>query len=118
MNLFGSWPYVAVIPFVSSIVFFALAKDEPLLRRCFASIHGWAALSIIPFSALMATHYPDLGTSIGSLFILLPGCLSAVSVFYCIATVKARWAYHLLHIPTVFTIALSGVASVLMLAYT
>ena len=116
MNVFGFGPFIAVVPFLSSIVFFFLAKEKTFWQRCFASIHGWAALLIVPCSLLMATQYPEQRTSIGFPILLMLGCVSTVSVFYSIATVKGRWTYHLLHVPTVFTIGLSVVASLFILA--
>lgn len=116
MNFFEIWPYVAVFPFVSSIAFFFLAKDMSLVQRSFASIHGWAGLSILPFAVLIASQYPSLRVSVGLASILILGGVSAASVFYSIATVKVRWIYHLFHIPTVLSVATGFIASLFILA--
>lgn len=116
MNVFEFGPYVAVIPFLSSIVFFLLSKEQRLLQRCLSSIHGWAALSILPLATLIGGHLANLRVGVGVPVILLLGGVSAVSVFYSMATLKRRWVYHLLHIPTVLTIALSFVLSLFVLA--
>lgn len=86
------------------------------MRRLFASIHGWAALLILPFSAYTASQYPDLKVGVGVPGILILGGVAAVSIFYALAIVKARWAYHLLHIPTIFIIATGFVGSLFVLA--
>lgn len=116
MNFFEIWPYVAVFPFVSSVAFFFLAKDKNLMQRSFASIHGWAGLSILPFAVLITSQYPGLRAGVGLPGILILGGVSATSVFYSIATVKGRWIYHLFHIPTVLTVAMGFVASLFVLA--
>ena len=115
MNVFEFGPYVAVVPFLSSIVFFFLDKEKSLLQRVSSSIHGWAALAILPASTQIAIQLPELRVGVGLPVILMLGGVSAISVFYSMATVKARWMYHLLHIPTLFTIALSIVASLFVL---
>lgn len=116
MKFYNLWPYVAVFPFVSSVVFFFFAKQKDPVQRCFASIHGWAALLVLPFSVLVASQYPDLRVGVGVPGILILGGVSAVSIFYAIATVKIRWIYQLLHIPTIFIIATGFVTSLLVLA--
>jgi hypothetical protein len=98
------------------LVFYFLAKEKSLAQRAFASVHGWAALSIFPSSTLIASQYPNVKVGVGLPIILVLGSVSAVSVFYAIATVRRRWAYHLLHIPTLFVIAISVVASLFILA--
>lgn len=115
MNVFETGFYVAVFPFLSSPIFFFLGKERDWLRRTFSSLHGWAALGIFPVAALIAKQLPDLKVALGVPVILLLGGVSAVSVFYAIATVKGRWAYQLLHVPTVFTIYLSLVLSLFVL---
>lgn len=115
MKVIEFWPYVAAVPFLSSFVFFFLAKEKILKQRAFASIHGWTALSILPSSTLIASQFPILKVSAGLPIALVLGGVSAVSVFYAIATVRRRWAYHLLHIPTLFVIATSIVASLFIL---
>ena len=109
-------PYIAVFPFVSSIVFFALTREMDPVRRSFASIHGWAALLILPFSVYISSQHPGLRTSIGAVGFLAIGGVAAVSVFYAVAVTRARWIYHLLHIPTVFVIAISCIYSLFVLA--
>mgnify|MGYP000040043030 FL=1 len=116
MKFYNLWPYFAVFPFVSSIVFFVFAKQKDPVQRCFASIHGWAALLVLSFSVLVASQYPDLRVGVGVPGILILGGVSAVSIFYAIATVKIRWIYQMLHIPTIFIIATGFVTSLLILA--
>ena len=116
MNIFEIWPYVAVIPFLSSIVFFFLAKEKDLVQRSCASIHGWEALLILPSSVYVASQYPNLRVSIGVPIILFLGAVSAVSVFYSFAILRGRWVYSLLHVPTVFIIYLSFVFSLFVLS--
>lgn len=116
MKFYDLWPYVAVIPFVSSIVFFFLAKEKDPVRRAFASIHGWAALLVLPFSVFIASQYPGVRIALGVPGILILGGVSAVSIFYAVATVRVRWLYHLLHIPTAVVIATGFVASLFILA--
>ena len=116
MNIYDLLPYVAAFPFVSSVVFFVLAKEMDLVRRAFASIHGWAPLLILPFSVYISSQHPDLRASVGVAGFLIIGGLAAVSIFYAVATVKARWVYHLLHVPTVFAIAIYSVLSLFSLA--
>ena len=116
MNINDLWPYVAVFPFISSVVFFVLAKEMDLARRSFASIHGWAALLILPFAVYVSSQHPGLRESIGVLGFLIIGGVAAVSIFYAVAMVRARWVYHLLHIPTVFVIGISSIYSLFVLA--
>ena len=116
MKFYDLWPYVAVFPFVSSIVFFVLAKQKDSMQRFFASIHGWAALLVLPFSVFIASQHPDLRVGLGVPGILILGGISAVSIFYALATVKVRWIYHLLHIPTISIVATGFVTSLLILA--
>lgn len=116
MKFYDFWPYVAAIPFISSIVFFFLAKEKDSVRRSFASIHGWAALLVLPLSTFIASKYPSLRVGIGVPGILILGGVSSVSIFYAVATVRVRWLYHLLHIPTAFVIATGFVASLFILA--
>ena len=116
MNFYDLWPYVAVFPFISSMVFFVLASELDLVRRLFASIHGWAALSLLPFSAYTASQHPSLKVVVGVPGILIFGGMAAVSIFYAVATVRTQWKYHLLHVPTVFVIATGFVASLFILA--
>ena len=116
MRIYDLWPYVAAISFISSIVFFFLAKEKDSVQRSFASVHGLAALLVLPFSAFIASQYPSMRVGVGLPGILILGGLSAVSIFYAVATVRVRWLYHLLHIPTVFVIATSFVGSLFILA--
>jgi hypothetical protein len=116
MKFYDLWPYVAVFPFISSIVFFVAAKEMDPVRRLFASIHGWAALLVLPFSAHIASQYPSLKVGVGLPGILVLGGVAAVSIFYAVAMVRVRWTYHLLHIPTVLVIATSFVGSLFVLA--
>ena len=116
MTLYDLWIYIAVFPFVSSIVFYILAEEMDSMRRLLASIHGWAALLVLPYSAYIASQYPSLKLGIGISGILALGGLAAVSIFYAVAMVKARWVYHLLHIPTVLVLATAFVGSLFILA--
>ena len=110
------WPYAAVIAFVSSVVFFFLAKEHAIWSRLFASAHGWAALAIYPLAVLMLTQHPGLRVAVGLPVILIFGGASSVSVFYSIATVRCRLVYHLMHAATLFIIALSVMFSLFILA--
>lgn len=116
MNFYNLWPYLAVFPFISSIVFFVLAKELDLVGRLFASIHGWAALLVLPFSAYIASQYPGLRVGVGVPGTLILGGVAAVSIFYAIAMVGTRWTYHLLHIPTALVVATGFVGSLFVLA--
>ncbi|MGB5336705.1 MAG: hypothetical protein WBN07_13870 [Woeseiaceae bacterium] len=116
MSVLEIWPYVAVIPIISSVVFFFLAKEHSIWNRLYASAHGWAALAIYPFAVLMLTQHPGLRVAVGLPVILILGGVSSVSVFYSMATVRCRWVYHLMHAATLFIIALSVVFSLFILA--
>lgn len=94
-----------IVPLTSTIVFFLLGKELPLVRRLFAAIHGVAALAILPVAFLVEAFLPDASDIVGLAALLLVGGIAATSVFYSIASVRAQWFYHLLHVPTLAVIA-------------
>ncbi len=110
----NGWILAAIAPCVS-IVYFVLGKDLILPRRLLVSIHGLAAVAMFPFALAVATLYPESGAPFGFAGLFLLGGLSSVSIFFSIAELSVQWSYHLLHIPTVFVIALSFVISLFAL---
>lgn len=94
-----------VVPLASTIVFLVLGKDLSLWRRIFASVHGIAAVSILPLTFVVVKAFPDITEIAGTIFMLLIGGIAGTSIFYAIAVVRTRWFYHLLHVPTIAVIA-------------
>lgn len=92
-------------PLASSIVFFVLGKDLSLAKRLFASVHGIAALAILPLTLLIAATFADFGETGGTIIMLIVGGIAGTSIFYAITAVRPQWYFHLLHVPTLAVIA-------------
>lgn len=93
------------IPLASSIAFFILGKGLPVSRRIFASIHGVAALAILPLSIFAMATFQDIGETSGTVLMLVVGGIAGTSIFYAISVVRTQWYVHLLHVPTLAVIA-------------
>lgn len=105
-----------IVALANTVVFFVLGKELPLARRVFASIHGIAALAILPSVLAVAAVFPQITEAGGTLVSLLVGGVAGVSIFYAIAAVRCRWFYHLLHVPTMAVIAGGFVLTAFLLA--
>lgn len=98
--------WLAVIfPAASSIVFFILGADLPVSRRIFASIHGVAALAILPLTFFAMAAFPGISETSGTVLMLVVGGIAGTSIFYAISVVRTQWYVHLLHVPTLAVIA-------------
>lgn len=82
----------------------------------FAAAHGVAAVAILPVTLLAAGAFPDISETGGIVVMGLVGGIAGTSIFYSIVTVKARWFYHLLHVPTLAVIAGSFVLSLFLVS--
>lgn len=105
-----------VLPLLSSIAFFVLGKDLALARRLFASVHGLAAVAILPVIIVIMAGIPELSEIGGTVIMLLLGGAAGTSIFYSLAVVRTRWFFHLLHVPTVAVIAASFVFALFLLS--
>lgn len=94
-----------IVPLATSVVFFLLGKDLPAARRVFASVHGVVAIAILPVTMFAVAMLPNIGETGGTIIMLAVGAIAGTSVFYAIASVKTRWYFHLLHVPTFAVIA-------------
>lgn len=92
-------------PLASSIIFFVLGKELPVSRRIFASMHGVAALAILPVTIVFVAMFPDIGETGGTVLMLVVGGIAGTSIFYSISVVRTQWYVHLLHVPTLAVIA-------------
>lgn len=93
------------LPVASSVAFFILGKGLPLSRRIFASIHGVAALAILPLCFFAMATFPGFSENSGIVLMLVVGGIAATSIFYAISVVRTQWYVHLLHVPTLAVIA-------------
>ena len=94
-----------IFPVASTIVFFVLGKSLSPSRRFFASIHGVTGLAILPATMFATTLFAGIGETGGMIIMLMVGAVAATSAFYAIATVRTRWYFQLLHVPTFAVIA-------------
>ena len=105
-----------LLPLASSVIFFALGKDLPVARRIFASAHGVFAVAILPATIYSTALFPDISEISGMIVMFLVGGIAGTSIFYSIASVRARWFYYLLHVPTLAVIAGGFVLSLFLLS--
>ncbi len=108
------WIFVAVAPCVS-IFHFILGKDLILSRRLFASIHGLAAVAMLPLAQSVAALYPGSSATFGIVGLFVIGGISSSSIFFSMAELKIQWRYHVLHIPTVIVISVVFIMSLFAL---
>lgn len=105
-----------LLPLASTVIFFVLGKGLPMAKRLFASAHGAFAVAILPATIYSTAVIPDISEIGGAIIMLLVGGIAGTSIFYSIATVRTRWFYHLLHVPTLAVIAGGFVLSLFLLS--
>ena len=105
-----------LLPLASSVIFFVLGKNLPIAKRAFASAHGVFAVAILPATIYSTAVFPNISEIGGIIVMFLVGGIAGTSIFYSIASVKARWFYHLLHVPTLAVIAGGFVLSLFLVS--
>ncbi len=101
---------------LATIAYFLCLSALSAGRRLLASVHGWAALAILPVAGFFGPGMLELPAGVAVTATIAAGAVASTSLFYALAmTPKRFWYLHLLLVPVALTIAVSFVLAMFLL---